>query len=771
MGKSKKDRIALIRDEVNDLHPLLKRIFSKLPGVAKVEYTHGPQEMGADFVLARQDEALGEVAYVGVIAKTSKIHQNITDVVSQIEECSVERLFAGGSKKIFLNQIWVLTTNNITEGAKRKIHQKYQSSGVYFVDGLKISQWIDEFVPEYWHDVPGEIGTYLQAERERQLSRERNVGFLGIEAGDVYIPLDLVPMDAAIYASKKQHRKKTVDILSEIESHKLIMIEGRMGFGKSRLIRETIKALTDAQEYASNRRLPIFANYKELVDTFEGDIMRLASARLANVPADVLDDAEIVFFIDSIDEVEEKTEGEALKKIIRSVQQGAKVRLVLASRPLALLEEDAGIYRALRRLAIEPLSMRKIRRFIEGVCTELDLPKRIMNDLRKSALFKQLPQSPMAAILLSKLIQSNSQDLPSNLTDLFSQSVELMLGRWDIGKDLLSNKDYEATVRCMQDLARYVVENNLEDVSRAEVVSIFNDYVQARNIDSDAEQILSRVLARSGLLFFDSNKQTVFFPHRSFAEFLYAQGARRSQTLPIDQRIYDVYWQDIYFFYVGLEPDCPDLLKEILSVPTLTESDEWMRVFGTGNFLLAGHSAPYKVTADNLHFVFVEAAGLFQRILSGDTATKLETVTPMHALWLIQMLLRQFYSFEFFRPSMESVALELSQYEMDSVTRAYSFFFLGVVCLDLGESEPFSLLFDQLDDREIPLPLRVALECEAEASERAGRSVLVRKHNKRMRKLRRSSKPFGDAVRNLFIKPISALSSSTLLCDKKDAKS
>lgn len=54
-----KEKMQAISDEVGELHPVLQKLFEKHPKVSRVEYTHGTEEMGADFVLTRTHDVLG----------------------------------------------------------------------------------------------------------------------------------------------------------------------------------------------------------------------------------------------------------------------------------------------------------------------------------------------------------------------------------------------------------------------------------------------------------------------------------------------------------------------------------------------------------------------------------------------------------------------------------------------------------------------------------------------------------------------------------------
>ena len=150
MSTDKQARLASIKDEVGELHPLLKRLLPKLPTVISVEYTHGPTEMGADFVVQRRHEIFGDTDYVGVIAKVGKIVTDFSDIERQIGECWVPRTVDGGTKKVRLNEVWVVVTENITKGAQEKILNKFESAKIEFLQWSRLVSLIDRYIPDYW---------------------------------------------------------------------------------------------------------------------------------------------------------------------------------------------------------------------------------------------------------------------------------------------------------------------------------------------------------------------------------------------------------------------------------------------------------------------------------------------------------------------------------------------------------------------------------------------------------------------------------------------
>src|SRR4051812_37354035 len=96
----KQDRLNQLTNEVKDFHPLLELLLPKLDNVNQVEYAHGREEKGADFLLSKSDTTLGGIEYVGVIAKVDKITSDISKIEQQIKECGMPRQFEAGKKTI-----------------------------------------------------------------------------------------------------------------------------------------------------------------------------------------------------------------------------------------------------------------------------------------------------------------------------------------------------------------------------------------------------------------------------------------------------------------------------------------------------------------------------------------------------------------------------------------------------------------------------------------------------------------------------------------------
>lgn len=757
--KKKKERLSTIKSEVNELHPLLHDLLQKLRHVNYVEYTHGPNEKGADFVIEKYDPTMDEVYWIGVVVKLGKIHQNFSDVERQIKECFLhERVIKGGVKRVKLNEVWIISSGGITHNAAETIEKEFSSKRIAFVDDVKLISWIDKNMAYFWHQLPGALGIYLQKMWDSALTLDRNSELSLKDEQDFYIPLDIVRVEKNIYEKKLRLKEKVrfTSLDKEIENNKVMLVEGGMGSGKSKIVREAVKSLSTPESYAKTKYVPVFSTYKSLVSEFGGKIELLIERKLGGLIREIDEnETTYIIFVDGIDEVlTHENTLDQLNNIVHQVQQKSGYKLILTSRPIPLFEGEPQLFSKLTQFRIQPLSFEKLVRFIESACEKTTISERLREDLRKSDLFKQLPKSPIAAILLARILKNDPKDLPSSITELYSQALEHMLGRWDIGKGMNSQLEYDSIDRSLGQLSRMMIENDIPEISKGEVERLVGRYLVERNIDLTASDLLEKTISRSDVLSIDNNKGTIRFKHRSFCEFLYAKELVKTRSAAIDDRVYDLYWQNSYFFYIGLLRDCPEELKKIVQIPVVDEKERLIRVMALAEYFLAGHHSPYNVVEENLYKIFIDAAELFKSILIGDSKVGLEKYSPMQVLWFMQYLIRQAYSYKYFSKAMQDTVLRIADSIHDRDVISYALFFVGVVCIDLNQEEPFKYLLENVKEEDIPLPVSLALEHEYEQRRENNHSPLMKKHSKKLRKIIKTHKSIKSEIDRLINSPI-----------------
>ncbi len=733
MTINKKEILDNISDETKELHPLLEKLLRKLPDVMEVEYTHGPDEMGADFVLSKRDSSLGITSYVGIIAKLGKIHQDFTDIERQIKECDVERTFQSGKKKISIDEIWVIATANITGGAKKKILTQYSTRKIIFIAQEKLIELIDKFFPAFWSQIDVSIADYLSGLTQKTKQNDISFSLVQIDGAPFYIDQDVYEVPNLSYKKMKFKRKK-VRIHNEIQKQKLILIEGGMGSGKSKLLRELVYHYGNPAIFKQTELIPVYISATEFVDKHEAKIAVVIQNIVSKDVFDKIDKPRFLIFVDGLDEKNLSFDeiNQLLSNISNQLAELDNVKLLITTRYLKALEQAEVTTKSVARYELPPLSFAKTIEFLKRICIQLNTSSRLLEDLRKSQLFRELPKSPMAAIILARLINENPKELPSNMTELYSQYLELMLGRWDIDKGLQSLKEFNALEKIVMELAQSFVNYELDYLTITDAKNIIKDYLQQRNLGLDSEELFEKLVKRSEILVLGDQGQKVYFKHRTFAEYFYARFMSLSDKFDLADKVFTIYWAEIVFFYFGLKTDAPELLTEINNLNPKSEVERWLKIINMSSYVLAAHSTPYNVVNEIMYQTVLSAAILYKDIVDKKITSPLQQLSTMANLFLMQLIMRDSYSYEFFKPAIEDAALKIDYSELEAEIKAFALYFLDVTNIEMGAGESFDFLLKKYKE-EIPVELALAIGFEKDNLKQ--KTKLMRKQDKRIRKM------------------------------------
>ena len=543
------------------------------------------------------------------------------------------------------------------------------------------------------------------------------------------------------------------------QSHRCILIEGEVGSGKSKLLRQLIGRASVPEVFSKTKVIPLSASYTELMEKHSGALTKLIRHRVPEAVRAPCRESEYLVMIDAFDERRMDTDSQAddLNALFDQASEENTIRVVVTSRFLKGLEQGDTLRPNVARCELQPLSMQRTFEFITRMCTKVDVQDRILEDLKKSALFRNLPRSPMSAILLARLLNENQQEIPSNITELYAKYSELILGRWDEKKGLQSQKEYQALDNVLMRLARYMIDDQRLFISVAEVKTTFRDYLDERNLEIDADALFAKMVDRCEIICLDSTSETLGFKHRSFTEFFYAKSFVGDQSLVIDNRVFNVYWMNMFFFYLGLRKDCPNDLRAIIDMPTSSEVEDWLKIVNMSNYLLAAYATPYRVIEDGVRDMAVTAANLYRKIVAQGSETWLSVLPQMHLLYLLQMFIRQGYSYSFFAKAIEDAALRIDDSTLEDTTKAYALFFLNVAYIDIGSGEngeTFDFMLKRVR-KALPVDLQLALGHEGKGT--TERTALMRKQDKHLRRVL----PRGSALEvlktDLYERPVNAV--------------
>lgn len=737
--KIKQQLVESIASEVNDLHPLLNSILGKLPSIKGIEYTHGTQEKGADFVLTKLDETLDVFTHIGVVVKKGKITNDISDVERQITECTLPRLIDGGKKKVRLSEIWVVNTSSISSNAKDKIYENYVKQRIEFIDGNKLTHLIDRYAEYFWHQVPSVLGSYLSSLNSKIESEEKESGFVGnISCNGFYVTPDIQEIEKPNYTKKtiKNNKQRLINITEEVLKNKVSIIQAEMGFGKSKTLRKIIEYYSSTERYNEFKVIPIHMSFRKFYEQ-KLNIKDLIEKELKEIISSKHDsNYKLLIALDGIDEA--AVNGcwrDFLRTTISDAKNYDNLSLVMTTRPLRVLDEEVDIFSGCKRYLIRPLSISKIISFIENACKTLSIPKKIYDDLQRSDLFKQLPQSPIAAALLSSLLSQNQNDLPSNLTELYSKSIEYMLGRWDVQKGIAPEKEYLTSERVVLLIAQYMVSNQLIWMSFSEAKQMLKDWHSKRNTGVPEENLYERVFNKSGIFTIDEEDDKLSFRHRSFGEYLYAKAANADNKLISIENSLDAYWVETTFFYIGIKGDCPEIIENLFNLQPKDERELWLKILCLPDYSLAGYQTEYSIVESNLYSLFIQAAKLYNDIKSNKIKSKLVELSEMHLLWFFQRIIRYCYNYEYLKPSISTTILNIHDSNEDISDKMYALFFASCFAAQLDDSSGFEFLVTNYSAEILPLQISMAIEMETRNKKDFSKLPLIKAHEKRLRSL------------------------------------
>ncbi|CAI0997502.1 NACHT domain-containing protein [Serratia proteamaculans] len=683
-------KIEAIHGEVTEFHPILEQLFKRLPSVCQVEYHQGPHEFGADFVIIKYDETLDEETYIGVVCKVGKITQTNSEVERQIEECKLHpRLISSGKKQVTLNEIWVVNNSTISNNAEQRIFLKFSGTNIKFLSGTKITELIEKHYPEFWTFNSVSYGQYF-SDLELTLLSGRDNSLLGSIDESHYIQQKII--------KQTQKQKKLLDesLLNALTKEKYIFLEGHVGSGKSTIIKQLINDLKNNIDInnAKGHVIPVFFHYSD-VNNCKTDLKEIVLKKVEkyNLPGN----NEFVVIIDGVDEVKDSsaTRIDNFTRFVKDISSGTDFKLLVTSRVSDSIQEYESIDKIFTRYAMVPLSIGQIINFVDSICASELISQKLKSGIEKTPLFKFIPRTPISAILLARILKDEIKELPSTMAELYSKYTEIVLGRWDTSKGLLSQTEYEIIHNVFMDVSDFMMVNSLSCISESEVEDIFLNYIYKRNIKVDFDKVLERILRRSELAIVNPRNGTFSFAHRSFMEYFYAEKIIKNRSATLDQEIYNVYWNNTYFFYLGLLRDSEPCINSINSIVPTSDYYRFSRLFMNGRFYLAAYLTPYDIIHNGVRNTFIEAGNFYFDIAKNGGGSDLKQFPPVALLCIFTTCLQNNYAYEYFQKALKDTADELDKVINPSEQEQFSRFFLSATLNEIGDKNAFDKLVEK----------------------------------------------------------------------------
>ena len=139
----------------------------------------------------------------------------------------------------------------------------------------------------------------------------------------------------------------------------------------------------------------------------------------------------------------------------------------------------------------------------------------------------------------------------------------------------------------------------------------------------------------------------------------------------------------------------------------------------------------------------------------------------MHLLYLLQMFIRQGYSYSFFAKAIEGAALQIDESSLEEETKAYALFFLNVAYIDIGKKETFDFMLSRVQ-KALPIDIQLALGHEGKKVKE--RTALMRKQDRHLRHILPRGNAYAMFIENMYERPVNAVIQQSLKAQGKKKK-
>ncbi|BES63668.1 hypothetical protein SANA_01070 [Gottschalkiaceae bacterium SANA] len=716
-----------IKSEVTDFHPLLEMLFEKMYSSSKVIYNHGQQEFGADFIIHRTDPEDGTVTNIGVVAKKTKITSSaLHDVTIQINTALLHSHdILELDAKISITEIIVTTIESISKHSQQVIQEAYPKTTIKFFDGKSIVRLIDKYFPNYWignHPIVANELTKTNTEII-QIDKSMNLAICKSIDSELYIDPTIEKThifdseDTTKKGSKNKnytHKAELVDIDKIIETEKFILIDGEMGFGKSKLLRNLCKNYSAQETYFQKSLFPIYLRYTDFLKIYNLSFTSVITDKFSDEKIAVLPSNNVfLFLIDGMDEGMENS-SDQLDHLHTMLQEldSKNMKVIISTRPFHLPNKDEILHNHLVSLRIRPLKKQQLLELIKKLCENIQISDQLLDDLNNSILMKDISKSPIVGLILADLLyQINIREIPSSLTDLYTKYLEVCLGKWE-GEQVISMPEYNVIDIVLQRLSTEMLDNQRSSLSYSEYVYYFKNHIEDRSYNFTGKELADKTLARSNLFYLGPDN-LIYVKHRSFIDYYYAKSKIQSdnKTLPAAPKAFTNYWKSVYFFYIGLKKDCSDFLNELIEIDTKNQYGELSKCIMFSDFLLAAYDTPYKDIIKILSSIFIQYSHLYLSIRNKEYSKSIfYNLSTMQLLWFFQILARENYDYTYFNQFVEDIMLEIETSDQDEQIKTFSLFMISNIASDLLNDRPYNFLIE--NHNTLPDELKFALYFE-----------------------------------------------------------
>jgi hypothetical protein len=636
-----------------DLHGHLKALLGNMEPDSLVEITHGSEEHGNDLVRVNSDKFRELVT--GIIVKSGdiggKTKGRVDEIKSQVGQSLAHpvKLKAIAERTLSISEVWIMIAGKVTKGAHARIEKEIKPlSGNITCFGL---DWLVKSFTQYYPQVfyEGRIMDFL---KEKITPLEESVPMFNLR-GKNLSECFVGPTIRMTTIPKEEEDEEFLDVTIEekkfpfsefgtiLSPKAKIILFGEPGVGKSVALNKfVLERFQETWTSAINKELPDKIEIPFLItanDFFKKiDDFKTLLDQYIHPHTEIFDRLRItVLIIDGLDEVPSGKRNEVLKKA-EALSKQLNCPLLISTRKTDLVKNPPVGFETYELLSFN------FKQAIE-LYQKLTIDIVILTALRRGleSIRYQIPMTPLSLFLLLKIVESRGE-VPASITELYDQFSDIVLGRYDVERGIMVIFEYLIKKRFLAALAfEEFLEKERLEMPQKEFIDFVKKYAKLYKWDEVLLKKFVLEIERAGIL--NLTEKAVSFRHGSFLDYFGAHYIwdNREKFENLEDFIVKIYfddsWEDVAFFYIGLQRkiDSSLLIK-------LFEFDEenlrtYVDKFLIGKLLQAGwHS-----TADTL-YEGIQKAIIYAPVIREESAKilkKNEKTFPKICLDILVMLL------------------------------------------------------------------------------------------------------------------------------------
>ncbi len=367
--------------------------------------------------------------------------------------------------------------------------------------------------------------------------------------------------------------------LQAVKQHSKLMVLGKPGAGKTTFLKYLAIQCIEG-EFQSDH-IPIFITLKDFAEAPEKpDILDYIAQQLfkckvtdANVKAEqLLEQGKVLILLDGLDEVREEDTSRVLKQVQEFSHQYSTNQFIITCR-IAAKEYT---FQGFTEVEVADFNSLQIATFAQNWFQLRNDPvkgKRFIEKLKENKPIEELATNPLLLTLLC-LVFGEAGDFPANRSELYTEGVDVLLKKWDVGRNIERDKVYkDLSLQRKEDLLSNIALTTFEQKNyffkKKTVEEHIADFIRnLRNantapevLELDSEAILKSIEAQHGLLV--ARAAGIYsFSHLTFHEYFTARGIKeRFGWARLVEHVTEKRWSEVFLLTTEMLQSADDLVQ------------------------------------------------------------------------------------------------------------------------------------------------------------------------------------------------------------------